>query len=510
MAAEPGGTKLMDQQPAMSGGLNTISDDTALTPSQLRVATNARLTEYGAVTKRQGLQRTTTSPLAGGAILNGFLWRKDVGSPQIMAVCNGRLFTMVYGGFPLTPTDQGIGLSTTVPPSFAQFRDGTNDVVYIADGGLLNRWDGTTLATNIAGTVDVTDIVVHNERLWGCGNPAFPDSIFYSPINNGNGLGNGSIGGGQIVVRTFGDERTVGLASVGTSLLIFHKRGISRLTGYGQDDIEVDPAAVTQDVGIIAAKSIVNVRNVAYFLSERGLYRCNEAEVAAVGTVQTPDPLLPIIRSLGEAEFGNIRAAFNRATRELWITIPQVGVYLYHTILDAWAGPFDEGYVSPDTTALFEALDADGLPILLRGDDSGWVSLCDSPEANLDNVAADGTGGTRYTMTVQFHRLYFGDDALAKSLRWGYLTANLRGSDQCAVSWETDTTAGTFELPVSSFGLWGFGSWGSGVWSSGSSRSYRIPMGGLGYFVDVRVVDSGEGLPVLSRFQMETFSLGRR
>lgn len=510
MAAEPGGTRLMDQQPLMSGGLNTISDDIALTPTQLRKATNARLTDYGALTKRGGTQRTSSSALAAAPVLNGYTWRKDGGTQQLMVICNGALYTSTYAAFPLTYTAQSGALATSGAPSFAQFRDGTNDVVYIADGGLLNRWDGTTLTTNISGTEPVKVIAVHNERLWGCGSPNFPDSIFYSALNNGNSLGNGSANGGQIVVRTFADETVVSLASVNTSLLIFHRRGISRLTGYGQDDITVAPAGVTSDVGLIAPTSVVSIGNLAFFISERGLYRCNEAEVSPVGTVETPDPLLPIIRGLSSGQFESIRTAFNRATRELWITIPGAGCYAYHTVLNAWAGPWDTGYTAPETTALWETLNTSGLPVILRGDASGWVSLCDAPGIGLDNVGPTGSGGTAYTMTAQMHRMYCGDDALAKSLRWGYITANLKGSSSCSVRWSTDETSESFTLPAASYGIWGIGAWGTGVWASGSSRSFRVPMGGVGYYIDLEIIDSSASLPVISRVQVETFSLGRR
>lgn len=494
----------------MSGGLNTISDDIALTPTQLRRTTNARLTDYGALTKRGGTQRTSSAALAAVPVLNGFTWRKDSGTQQIMAVCNTKLYTGTYGTFPITYTQQTGTLSLTVVPTFVQFRDGTNDVVYIADGGLLNRWDGTTLTENIAGTPAVKMLAVHNERLWACGDASAPDSIYYSALNNGNTLGNGSAGGGQIVVRTFADETTVNLTSVGTSLLIFHRRGISRLTGFGQDDITVAPASITSDVGLIAPLSVVSIGTLAYFLTERGLYRCNEVDVSPIGSVETPDPLLPIIRSLTVTEFQNIRAAFNRATRELWITIPQTGVYVYHTILNAWSGPFDEGYISPDTSCLFETLDVDGLPVMMRGDASGWISLCDPDNINLDNVSANGTGGTRYTMSAQLHRMYCGDEALAKSMRWGYLTANLRGSDQCSVRWNTESGSSSYALPPSVYGTWGLGTWGTGVWTTGTSVNYRIPMGGVTYYTDLEIVDSGEGSPIISRVQIETFSLGRR
>ena len=355
MAAEPGGTRLADQQPRFDGGLNDVSDDAAGQDNQMRRAFNARLTDYGAVTKRGGTQRTSTAALAAASVLNGFTFRQDSGTRQILAVCNGTLRTTTYGSFPWTWASQTGTFSTTVVPTFAQFRDaGGNDVVYIADGGLLNKWNGTALTTNIANTTDCAVIAVHNERLWGTVNSTYPDSIFYSALNNGDTLGYGPSDGGQIIVRTFGDEAIVGLASINTSLLIFHRRGISRLTGFGQDDITTQPAGLTADVGTIAAKSIVANNNIAFFISERGLYRCNEAEVAPVGTPTKPDPILPIIRQLSSANFDKIRAVLNRATKELWITIPGYGCYQYHTVLDSWSGPWDGGYISPDTTALFE------------------------------------------------------------------------------------------------------------------------------------------------------------
>ena len=513
MANEPGGTPLADMQPRFDGGLNNVSDDAALNVNQMRRALNARLTDYGAATKRGGTQRTSSSALSAHAVANGYTWRRDSGSVDILAVANGVLYTSTFGTFPWTWTARTGALSTTVPPTFAKFIDGTGaDVIYIGDGGLLNKWDGTTLTVNIAGTIGATMLAVHNQRLYSCGCSAAPDSIFYSALNNGDTLGNGALDGGQIVVRTFGDENVVGLASINTSLLIFHRRGISRLTGFGQDDITVAPQAVSADVGLIAAKSIVANDNVAYFVSERGLYRCNEAEVAAVGTAQTPDPLLPIIRSLTSAQFDLIRAVFNRGTKELWITMPGFGCYVYHTVLQAWAGPWDTGFVDPDTTALFETLNASGLPVVLKGDASGWVSLCDAPGVFLDNVAAAGTGGERYAMTVQAHRFYFGDEALAKSLRWAYLTAQLRGSDQTRVEWSTGDSFGSFSLPPSTDETWGGTGtqWGIGTWGGAGSKNYRIPLGGTGYYVDFNIIDSGNGLPVFSRLQSEAFSLGRR
>lgn len=505
---------LQDAQPRFDGGLNTVSDDAALAPTQMRVATNARLTDFGAVTKRGGTQRVSSAAIdAGEEVQGGFNWRKDTGASEILAVVDGTLYTTTYGSFPLTWTAESGTLDTVSRPGFAKFRDANgDDVVYIGDGGLLNKWDGTTLTTNIAGTIGAKNITVHNERLWSCGCGVSPQSVFYSDLNNGDTLGDAANGGGEIIVRTFGDQVVVGLASVNTSLLIFHRRGISRITGFGQDDTLVAPAGVTADVGTIAAGSIVEADNVAFFVSERGLYRCNEAEVAPVGTPEKPDPLLPIIRQMTAAELDDIRSVLNRATRELWVYLPLRGVFIYHTLLNSWSGPWETGYLSPETTAVFEVVDTNNLPVIFKGDVGGWVSLCDAPDVFLDNVAADGTGGERYSMVVQMHRLYAGDDAEAKALRWGYLTAQLDGSDQCSVAWSTGISAGTYQIQGDASFTWGGTntSWGTGTWGGQGSRNFRIPMGGTGYYIDMTISDSGNALPLFSRFQLETFALGRR
>lgn len=499
-----------DVQASMAGGLNSISDDTALREDQLRKAINARLTDYGAVTKRGGTQRLTSAVLSANPVLNGYTWRRDGATPQIMVVVNGVLYTATYGSLPMTFTSQSGTLSTTETPTFAQFRDGTNDVVYIADGGALNRWDGATHTTNMAGTASTSAICVHNERLWGVGSSTAPDSVFYSALNDGDTLGDAANGGGQIVVRTFGDETLVNCASVGASLLLFHRRGVSRLTGFGQDDITVTPEGITGDVGTIARHSVVVADTVCYFLSERGLYRANEQTVAPVGTRETPDPLLPLIRSLSATEFSAIRCVWNRATREVWVTLPTIGVYVYHTVLNAWTGPWTGGYLSPDTTALFEALDTNNLPVILRGDASGWVSLCDAPGVNTDNAAANGTAGTAVTMLVQFRRFYCGDDTEAKALRYGYLTARLGGSSAMSVGWSGGTVASSYTLQPTTVGTWGTGTWGSGSWVGAGTANERVEMWGNGYYFDVQVIDSGTGLPVVSRFQLQAFGLGRR
>lgn len=503
-----------DTQDSFAGGLNTVSAEDALAPNQFRRGDNGRLTSFGAFTKRGGTQRTAAA-LAAFTVQHGFTWLQSGGTAVPMAIVNGGLYTTSYGSFPLTWTNRAGALSTTITPSFAQFLNaGGVESVYIADGGLLNRYTGTTLTVNIASTPSVKQVEVFNERLWGSGDTSTPDSIYYSALNNGDTLGIGASAGGQIVVRTFGKQDVIGIKSVGTSLMIFHRQGVSRLTGYGQSDITVAPAAISGDVGCLAPFSLVRVDNIVYFISERGLYQASEQGVIPVNDPATPDPLSVILPLMSATNIANIRAVFNRGTREILIQIPGYGIYVFHTILRAWAGPWVDGYQSPETSALFEAVNSSNYPIILRGDASGFISECDRPAVYLDNVAAAGTGGTSYASALQPRRFYCDTPHVAKAWRYAYLLASLSGSDQSSVAWTTDSASDTETLPVSMASTWGSSgsTWGSGgsVWGAPAQTSYRVDIDGHGYFIDILISDSGEALPVYSKCAVQGYALGRR
>ncbi len=510
-----GRTTMPDEEASLAGGLNTVSADDALQPNQFRRGDNGRLTPYGAFAKRGGTQQTAAALIAATTVQNGYAWNQPAGSIVTMGVVGGTLKTTTYGAFPLTWTTRGsvADLSTTVTPSLVEFLQlaGT-DSVYIADGGLLNRYTGTTLTKNIAGTPSCNFLAVHNQRLYGCGDPSFPDSIWYSALNDGDSLGIGGSGGGQIIVRTFGSENVIGLASLGTSLMIFHVRGVSRLTGYGQSDVTVAPAGITKDVGTRAPFSVCVVDNICYFVADRGLYAATEAAVSSVSTEQQPDPLSVILPTMSAANIANIRTALNRGTRELLIQVPGFGVYVYNTLLKAWAGPWADGYQSPETSCLFETSNASGYPIVLRGDVNGFVSECDRPNVSLDNVASDGTGGTTYTMTLQFRRFYCGDPHTAKAFRFGYLLSALNGSNAATALWSTDSTSDSQRLPNSTSVTWGgLGTvWGTGTWGSVNQTSYRVQLDGNGYFLDFTVTDSSAAQPVFSQARIMGYALGRR
>lgn len=513
LTVSPGRPPAGDETTTFRGGLDIVSADDAVRADRFRRGENGRLTIFGAFQKRGGTQQTAPALVPGKPVQNGETWRRGDGTALTMAIADGTLFTAPYSDFPLAWTQQG-GAQALAPvgtPMLVPFISNLGtECVYIADGGALNKYQGGALTTNIAGTPNCTVLAVHNERLWGAGDSAYPDSIFYSALNDGDSLGNGAAGGGQIVVRTFGAEQVVGLRSLGTSLMIVHPRGLSRLTGYGQSDITVSPAGVTKDVGTVSPQSLYVVDNLLYFVSDRGLYVATEQDVAPIYTPDRPGPLPAYLATMSASNLAGIRVMLSRATRELLVHMPGFGIFAYHTTLQSWAGPWTDGYLTPESTALWEALNVNGYPVVLRGDANGFVSELDRPNIYRDNVAPNGTGGSIITMTLQCRRLFAGDPHISKAWRNVYVLAALDGSQSTTVTCTSDTLSDAHQLTPSTAGTWGYGTWGTGTWGAANQVSYQEPMAGIGYFVDVTITDSGEALPVFSQVRVRGFLLGRR
>ena len=514
---------VLDAQPSFGGGLNVTADPSQLQPNQVRDATNVRLSEFGGAGKRLGTVRLTLAALGGGEpIQNGVSWYR-VSASEIMVVQNGYLFTSSFSSpsvlfsfstsssLELTTEDdqtlfsestvtpfvsQGNGLSTTNTPDFASFlytAPADTECMYIADGGPLNRWDGTTLTLNLASTPNIAQITVYNQRLFGV--TGIDQSVYYSELNDGDTLGVGASGGGEAIIRTFGDQNTTGLAVSGSSLLIFHRSGISRWTGFTQDDIAIAAGAtgITGEVGTTNAFSIVEVSGVVYFLGQNGFYRVSES--SAPESISTP--IDSIIRDWDGDTIEGVRGVHVRNYQEIRWWVPDYGVLVYNYRLNAWSGPWTAGYLSPATTCHFESEDNEGRFLILRGDASGWVTLCDAGGAYLDNLTVNYTVGEEFAMRVQPHRFFAGDAMNEKSYRWGYLLMDPRGTDDVSVEWVTQSGSGSYAIDATSLAVT-------------NAAMFRVPLADRGEWIDVTIVDSGEADALYSRAEVQAFAMGRR
>lgn len=531
-----------DRQSGFAAGLNTTSDDAALSENECRAAVNAQLSTRGAIRKRQGTQRVSANALPA-AVLGGYSWART-SSVQELVVADGSLYTGALS-IPITWTDRGGSLSTTVYPSFAAFKGPSAEGVYIADGGQLNFWDGTALTEDIAGTPNVEAIAAWGPRLFAVKD----DTIYWSSTTsgiNGHTLGNAGAGGGSAIVRTYGGQSLVGLAPLRGSLLLFHRSAISRFTGATQDDIDIDAGTqgISGDVGTVAKRSIIAVENAVYFLSDRGVFSASESAVEPVSS-----PLEDTLANLTKNDWVKVSSVHARAFNEIRWAIPGAGVYVFNYRTRGWTGPWTAPSlaVAPlilteggdtltaesglalglpaetgEPVAMWDTKDGDGRSVVLSGHENGHVLWNDRDSLYVDDLYSDSTNGRPYEFRVQCRRFFANDYTLIKSWRTLYVLGDFPDPSLVGVSVQTSGNGVTYPLPYDPSQFAGSYVWGGTNWVWGTPgvvygdantatvERARIPMQGTSPWADVTFTYTGGQSARLSIVDVEGFARRRR
>lgn len=488
--------RVRDEQQGFAGGLNLSAEEDLLAPDEVRTAVNARLSTRGAIKKRLGTKRTHAAALAA-AVYGGYSFRQSTGATlELVTTNDGKLYSGTYG-IPMTWTLVGT-LTNTTYPSFAQFRDATDECVYIVNAGgsahSLAKYKAGVLTNDLAGTPTVLNrLAVQNQRLFAV--TGYDQTLWYSALNNGDTLGIDASGGGSQIVRTFGDQNITALVALGSSLLMFHKTGISKFTGYGQGDITIASGTrgLAQDTGTIAPDSIVTIENVCFFLSDRGWYQATEFEVKPIG--EKVETLISVTSQFGTASVG-IKSAHSPLSQEVMWFIPGTGVYVYNYRLQAWSGPFNGTIFADSTAGFWQTLDSSSQPIVLIGGSDGFVRRMDLPTVFKDDVLSDGTGGSAFSMSVRCHRMYFGNRASEKAFRFIFITGDTDGATATGVAFDSDVLAGGSVSLSAAFA---------------NQRSQRIQAWGRGQYSDITLFDaSSNAIPAFSHIAVQAADYGER
>jgi hypothetical protein len=479
----------------IAGSTYEQPDFHAIPATGLIGARNCRITVQGALQKLHGTRRVHASAIgSSAAVLGGFAWKRGNGTVPLLTTAGGTFYTGAYA-MPMTWTAQAGALSAVQYPSFASFRDGSGEAVYIADGGLLNKWNGAALTMDIASTPAVGQLAVYNQRLFGVSGA--DENLYWSGLNNGDTLGIAASGGGVAVIRTFGGQRITALAPVGGSLLLFHANAISRFSGYSQSDIDIDAGAIghAAEVGTLAPRSVVVIndegQDVALFLSKRGLFGATETAVVAI-----PTPFDRELSSLGAANWTNVHAVHNPVNREVWFNVTGF-IYIYNYAQKAWTGPCTQMLGAAGAPVSLWAAENDlGGPIVLAGGVDGFVRHCDyaSPPAKLD-LLSDGSGGSTNTMAVALRPFFFGDEPLDKSFRHLYITGQSLGA---SASLTIDFTTSNGDSGSVSVTL------------TTTADTVSVPLWGTGTYIKITITDQSTSPTLLYAVRADAFALGSR
>lgn len=409
------------------GGVNSAYSPDAVDKTEVVSAQNARLTTYGALSKRGGTQRIHATVLnASTKVLGLCQWDNPSQASELVAICNADLFHKTLAASDWTKVDST--LNTTNRISFAPYRVSGTNRLYFADGAL-RKWTATSLTTSISGAPAAKFLAVYKERLFASDGT---HTIYWSKVADPETWT--APDGGQANVDTYDAEGIVGLVVVGSSLLIFKEDSVARFTGVESATIEIDKRTegVSPSVGCIAPGTIVAVDDFAFFLSDRGPYICNEGGILPIGQKIEAE-----LDAIDKANWSLAWAVHNKDRREIWLHVPVDAVnditWCYNLRTQTWTLPWDFGF-NVITACPFER--ADGTQGVLLGGDDGWVRDGDNSDNGAkDDVLSDDSGGTNVSMVIEFPPLLFGDPSSVKIMQgtqWVQADLGASGSLSCA------------------------------------------------------------------------------
>lgn len=409
--------RVRDQWFDWRGGTNRTYSLDALDKSEVRRAVNARMTTFGALTKRGGSQRIHATTLnASTKVLGVTQWDNPSQSGELVAICNADLFYKTLAAADYTKVDGT--LNTTNRVIFAPYKQGGANRLYFADGGLINKWTATSLTENIAGTPVSSFIAIYKERMFAISGT--DQIVYWSEVGDVENWV--SPDGGQANVETYDSKPIVGMAVVGGSLLLFKENSIARFQGVTSAEINIDKGTqgVSPNIGCLAPGTIVAVDDFVFFLSDQGPCVCNEAGVKRIGKKIRSE-----MDGWDKTKWNLAWAVHNKDRSEILLIVPdngvndvvwvwnyEIGMVSTGEEVGGWTGPWSFGYniVSAGT---FER--TDGTQGILFGGDDGFVRDGDNSDNGAkDDVLSNDTGGTNVSMVIEFPPCVFGDPSSVK------------------------------------------------------------------------------------------------
>src|SRR6266850_2332937 len=406
--------ELLDSRFDFRGGRNSSVSPDNLSVNELVTLTNARISSiFGAFSKRSGTQRMHTTAIGGGSPVRGLIQWDSPSGKQIVAISNGDLWhkTSALGDFTQVSPGAPDKFSTTIPAQFATFRaasSGAPLVLFIASGGKYYKWTGTVLTridgVNNAPTADL--LRSYHTRIFAR-QTNLQKHVFWSRVGDGEFFTTGAItDGGSAMADFLTGDAMVALEVVGGSLIIATSDSLVRFTGNDANDIKIaqDTEGISSEVGVVGPLALIRVETVAALLSDKGPYLSTEADPEPIGVKVEPD-----FDALDRSVLSSSVLGWHRGRREIFYAVPGVAdsslnktVFTYAARLQTWEGPWTYPF---GITYLTRYQDATGDEWLIAGCADGFVRHMDT--GALDDVLANGTGGSVITMTVELPPIFF-------------------------------------------------------------------------------------------------------
>jgi len=504
--------RMQEPRDDFGGGLNTRQNADSLASNELAVATNARVSEVvGAFSKRTGTRRMHTTALTGsGAVTGLFQWDAPAGK-QIVAICGGKLHhkTTNLGEFAtITPT---VAFSSSVRQTFATSRANVASAplyLYIADG-TYQRFTGAAVTSLVGAytdgeeppttlyTIPALDLISNYHVRMFMRPTLSPQNILWSilgdPEDTTIGLYNSA---GEAMVDVLRGEPITAMEVLGSSLLIATEDSVVRFTGYASDDIQIsqDTEGISPDTGAVGRLALKRTESFAAMFSSKGLYAVTEESAIPIS-----EKILPNLKALKRTSLSSSVVGYHKGRKEIWLAVEgptdtgNKTVYILSIgATQAWSGPFTYPFA---ITCFASFEDTSGDEWLMAGCADGFVRLMDT--GYKDDVLADASGGSYYTMTVELAPFFFDSGpTVDKTLERIFLQADMVIGETLTIDYGFDST--TYAGSVVATGI------------AGGLQDYRLDACAQGKRLRLRIRDvSTVGLSVIHGIVPTAFHMMR-
>lgn len=486
-----------------SGGVNTRSSPLWTPdggPVPFQTSNNWELSETGII-KYTGCDGVLGSAISGTPTITGIFTYKS-GSTRKMVVCAGTKIYTVAGG---TATEIHTGQTSGAFYQAEMWNNGTNDLLLLCNGvDKVVVYNGTTAAaiaetdpSSIWADARPQGVEVVNNRVCYWGDPTHPYRLYFPmPFDISTGEGGyanftdttDTAGAFDVYPGTGG--YITGVKTLTDDLCIIYKeRSICRMSGYSVAVDGYDPITfngITDEVGCVAPRSLVQVGNDQYFMAENGLRQLRPVE--AYGDTEHQQPTFNIqaeineINWAAESAYKNICATYFKAENQIYISCPTGSsttnnqIYVYDVItksLDPRSG-FTASVLATYNRDLYHGGYAGQL--FQHGDDDNYDGVAISASATTKWLILGGIGAH-----IRFDRLVVwveGGGGTTLTIQWEIIKRDdiHSSSDSEAVDSEG--------------GVWGTGVWGTAEWASSSQRVWHKKRLGRGCAIRFRFINN--------------------
>lgn len=427
-------------------------------------------TEMGAaLVGRPGFDQAGAQLGAGADVQGIYQYTELDGTEHTIAVCNGKLYELTWGG---SWADKSSGQPTTSTSAACYFVTMANKVI-VSDGTNVPwTWDGTNFVALSNCPVLFGQPVVYYAKLFGIKNTERSAIVWSEENDPATGYEAGGYNNSWTLGQT-DQEALYGLAATNENLFYFRARSIGSISGAVTTDFTNTGTreGVHETVGTMSPDAIVFSENKIYFLSA-------DARPYVLDTRrQKVDPLWQDLRETipnYDATKLGVSIGVNHLETEMVLlgvvdTGSDVDTYI---AIDARRDQIAGLWTGFDCTAMAMVKDASGVPRLMHGSTNGYVYHHDRPTGSTWNDQANAAdGGTvaishaiegsplGYTIEIQkfFCRLDVSfRQTTTQTMAASYTTNKGASTPQNITS--TYTGGSTVERHVA-IGLEGYGRW---------------------------------------------------